>query len=389
VDRFLIVGSFLRKDHPLLAARIRQAVKHGAQANVIHSADDDLLMHLANKTIVAPDAMVDALSQVAKAVAAKQKDGIAGSLGSGERVAVLLGNFAQQHPQAAQLQALAQQIATATNGRFGFIGEAANSVGGYLAHATPSAKGLNAAAMLAAPRKAYVLLNVEAELDCANPQQAIAAMQAADLVIAMSAYKHRATEYADVLLPIAPFTETSGSFVNTEGRVQSFKGAAKPQGEARPAWKVLRVLGNLLKVDGFDQDTSEAVRDEALKGVDVAAKLNNAVAGVEAKASPAANGLQRVADVPIYSTDAIVRRSAPLQATADAAAPKAWLHSEELKKLGVQAGAMVKVGQGQGSALLVAAADDKLPKGVVRVAAGHAATAALGAMFGTITVERA
>ncbi len=388
-DRLLIVGSFLRKDHPVLAARIRRAVRKGAQANIIHSSDDDLLMLVANQAIVAPDALLETLTQVAKAVAAKQNEGIAGSLLGGERVVVLLGNFAQQHPQAAQIQALAQQIATATNGKFGFIGEAANSVGGYLAQATPAAKGLNAASMLAAPRKAYLLLNVEAELDCANPQQAIAAMQAADLVIALSAYKHQATEYADVLLPIAPYLETSGTFVSCEGRVQSFKGAVKPQGEARPAWKVLRVLGNLLKVEGFEFDSSEAVRDEALNGVDVAVKLNNAIAGVETKAVSAANGLQRVSDVPIYATDAVVRRSAPLQATADAQTPQAWLHSDELKKLGVQAGETVKVSQGQGSAMLLAAADDKLPKGVVRVATGHAATAALGAMFGTISVERA
>jgi NADH-quinone oxidoreductase subunit G len=396
-DRFLIVGSFLRKDHPLLAARIRQAVKHGAQVDIIHSVDDDLLMNVANKAIVAPDALVDVLTQVSKALAAEKQGAqsaggdavaIAKSLAGGERVAVLLGNFAQQHPQAAQLQALAQQIAALSNGKFGFLGEAANSVGGHLAQATPGAKGLNASSMLATPRKAYLLLNVEAELDCANPQQAIAALQAADMVVAMSAYKHHATEYADVLLPIAPFTETSGTFVSTEGRVQSFKGAVKPLGEARPAWKVLRVLGNLLKLDGFDQDTSEAVRDEALKGVDVAAKLNNAIGGVEAQAF-AAGGLQRVSDVPIYATDAVVRRSAPLQATLDAALPQAHLHSDELKKMGVQSGATVKVSQGQGSVLLVAAADDRLPKGVVRIAAGHAATAALGAMFGTITVERA
>ena len=388
-DRLLIVGSFLRKDHPVLAARIRQAVKKGAQANIIHSADDDLLMKVSNKTIVAPDALVDALAQVAKALSSKQGGGIAGSLASGERVVVLLGNFAQQHPQAAQLQALAQQIAAATNGKFGFLGEAANSVGGYLAQATPGSKGMNAAAMLAAPRKAYVLLNVEAELDTANPQQAVAAMQAADMVIAMSAYRHHATNYADVLLPIAPYTETSGTFVSAEGRVQSFKGAVKPLGEARPAWKVLRVLGNLLKLSGFDQDTSEAVRDEALQGVDVAAKLNNAISGVEPKAVSAAAGMQRVSDVPIYATDAVVRRSAPLQATADAAVPQVWMHTSELQKLGVKDGDMVRVVQGLGGVTLAVAADDKLPQGVVRVANGHAATAVLGAMFGTISVERA
>jgi NADH-quinone oxidoreductase subunit G len=396
-DRFLIVGSFLRKDHPLLAARIRRAVKHGAQANIVHSVDDNLLMKVANKAIVAPDALVETLTQISKALTAEKQGqnasgeaaAIAKNLASGEYVTVLLGNFAQQHPQAAQLQALAQQIAALSNGKFGFLGEAANSVGGYLVQATPGAKGLNASTMLSSPRKAYVLLNVEAELDCANPQQAMAALQSADLVIAMSAYKHHATEYADVLLPIAPFTETSGTFVSTEGRVQSFKGAVKPLGEARPAWKVLRVLGNLLKADGFDQDTSEAVRDEALQGVDVTARLNNAIGGVEAKAAPTASGLQRVSDVPIYATDSVVRRSEPLQATTDAAMPQAWLHGDELKKLGVQPGARVKVSQGQGSVQLIAGADDKLPRGVVRVAAGHAATATLGAMFGTITVERA
>ena len=148
-------------------------------------------------------------------------------------------------------------------------------------------------------------------------------------------------------------------------------------------------MGNLLKADGFDQDTSEAVRDEAIRGIDVAARLNNAIGGVEAKAAAASSGLQRVSDVPIYATDSVVRRSEPLQATTDAAMPQAWLHGDELKKLGVQPGARVKVSQGQGSVQLVAAADDKLPRGVVRMAVGHAATAALGAMFGTITVERA
>lgn len=392
-DRLLIVGSFLRKDHPLLAARIRQAVKKGAQVSIIHSSDDDLLMKVAHKSIVAPDAMVDALSQVAKAAAAKQQDGIAGSLLAGQRVAVLLGNFAQQHPQASQLHALAQQIAQAVNGKFGFLGEAANSVGGYLAGAVPGAKGLNAAAMLAAPRKAYILLNAEPELDCADPQAALKAMYAADLVIALSAYKHFARDYADVLLPIAPFTETSGTFVNTEGRVQSFKGAVKPLGEARPAWKVLRVLGNLLNVAGFDYETSEQVRAEALGGTDVSARLNNALQSVVATAASAGGrgtgSLQRVADVPIYAADAVVRRAKSLQATADAAVPVLRMHGDELKKLGLQPGARARISQGEDSVELAVAADDGLPLGVARVAAGHPATVALGAMFGTITVERA
>jgi len=159
-------------------------------------------------------------------------------------------------------------------------------------------------------------------------------------------------------------------------------------GEARPAWKVLRVLGNLLKVQGFDFDNSEAVRDEALKGVDVAGKLNNTLQGLVVQPAPAAAGLQRVAEVPLYSSDAIVRRSAPLQATHDAKTPGATMHSDEMNKLGVQSGAQIRVSVGQGSVKLQVMADDKLPKGVVRVAAGHAATAGLGPMFGAVTVER-
>jgi NADH-quinone oxidoreductase subunit G len=403
-DRFLVVGSFLRKDHPLLAARIRQAVRHGAQANLIHSANDSQRMQVANKAIVAPNVMVDMMAQVLKALAQEKKTSvdaavqnvtvgveaaaIARNLAEGKRVAVLLGNFAQQHPQAAQLHMLAQQIAGQCGGKFGFLGEAANSVGGYFANAVSGAQGLNAATMLAEPRKAYVLLNTEPELDCANSFQAINAMFAADLVIAFTAYKHQARDYADVMLPIAPYAETSGTYINTEGRVQSFRGAVKPQGEARPAWKVLRVLGNLLNVDGFDFDDSESVRDEVLGNTDVAAKLNNALSGIsiETKSAPE-SGLQRVADVPIYGTDAVVRRAKSLQATLDAAIPCASMHGEELQKLGLKSGDTARLVQGQGSVQLTMLADDGLPRGVVRVATGHAATAHLGAMFGTLVVE--
>ncbi|MDD2684652.1 MAG: NADH-quinone oxidoreductase subunit NuoG [Gallionella sp.] len=403
-DRLLIVGSFLRKDHPLLAQRVRQAVKKGAQVSVVHAADDDLLMKVAHKSIVAPDQMVSVLAQILKALASEKQAGdqgvgdvavgteaaaIAKSLAAGERVAILLGNFAQQHPQAAQLQLLAEKIAALSAAQFGFLGEAANSVGAYVANAIPSERGLNAASMLTAPRKAYILLNAEPELDCADPQAAMTALYAADLVVAISAYKHHASDYADVLLPITPFTETSGTFVSTEGRVQSFKGAVKPLGEARPGWKVLRVLGNLLQLPGFDQNSSEAVRDEIVGTNGVVDRLNNHLDMVVQLAASPAQGLQRVAEVPVYAADAIVRRAVALQQTRDAAAPTVSLCASELQKLGLNPGEMAKVSQGKASVRLMVQADQGLPEGVARVAAGHPATAELGAMFGTITVERA
>jgi len=371
----------------------------------MHASDDDLLMTVTNKAIVAPADLPGVLAQVLKALSIEKQAAvpaevadvtvgteaaaIAASLASGKDGAVLLGNFAQQHPEAVQIALLAEQIAVLAGAKFGYLGGAANSVGGYLAGAVPfggAVQGMSAAAMLAKPRKAYILLNVEPELDMADPQAAMKAMNSADMVVCLSAFKHTGMDYADVMLPIAPFTETSGTFINTEGRAQSFKGAVKPLGDARPAWKVLRVLGNLLDVPGFDFDTSEAVRDEA----GIAGNLSNHIEGLALKgAAVTPAGLQRVADVPIYAADALVRRATALQKTHDAATPVAMLHSSELQKLGLNSGDAVRVTQGGVSVQLTAAANDGLAAGTVRVAAGHPATATLGAMFGTITVERA
>src|SRR5262245_9619146 len=275
LDRVLVVGSFLRKDQPLIAQRFRQAAKRGQQVNVIHVAGDDLAINLARELVVRPAELVPALAQVAKA-AAEEKGAavppalasvavgeaaraIAQSLASGKSVGIFLGNSAQQHPRASQLHVLAQVLAGALGARFGFLGEAANSVGGYLAGCVPGAGGLNASAMLAAPRKAYLLVGVEPELDTGNPGQAARAMDAADFVIVLAAYKGRGPDYADVLLPITPFTETSGSFVNTAGDLQSFNPVVKPRGDARPAWKVLRVLANQLGLTGFDYERSKQI----------------------------------------------------------------------------------------------------------------------------------
>jgi len=237
-----------------------------------------------------------------------------------------------------------------------------------------------------------VLLHAEPELDAANPQAARAALDGADMVVAMSAFKH-GMDYADVLLPISPFAETSGTFVNCEGRAQSFNGTVKPLAETRPAWKVLRVLGNILGLAGFDYDTSEAIRDEAFgAGVtDLSAQLNNIAKNAPEAASyaPASPALQRIADVPIYFADELVRRSEPLQRTVDGAAPQAHLSPALAEKLGIKAGDKVKVAQGSGSAILVAALHAGLPANVVKVSAAHASTASLGGMFGDITVETA
>jgi len=409
LERVLVVGSTLRKDHPLLAHRLRQAAKKRLQINLLNPVDDDLLMRVANKAIVAPDRLAHALAQVVKAVA-QAKSGalpgdvqsalagleagdaarrIADSLVSGKSSGIFLGNLARHHPAATQLHALAQTLADLLGARFGFLGEAANGVGGYLVRALPEG-GLNASQMITQPRKAYVLLGVEPELDCYDPAQAMAAMKQAEFVVALSPYQHKALDYAHALLPISPFTETSGAFVSTEGRVQSFKGVVQPLAATRPAWKVLRVLGNLLGLAGFDYDSSEMALKEALGSGDIAARLDNrAKSLVLGKLAADGSGIQRIGEVPIYQADAIVRRAASLQQAHDAADPVASMNGLLFDQLGLRNGDQVTIRQGSGVAVLTAVRDDKLPANCIRVPAAHPHTAGLGGMFGTVTAERA
>ncbi|MDE2615240.1 MAG: NADH-quinone oxidoreductase subunit G, partial [Burkholderiales bacterium] len=403
LQRVLVVGSFLRKDHPLFAQRIRQAARKGAQVHSLHALADDWLMPMGTRLVAAPSAWLQSLADIATAIAAAkgvsapaagnpgaEAKAIADSLLSGERKAVLLGNAAAQHPQAGALLALANWIAAQTGASVGYLTEAANTVGAQLVNAQPGAGGLNAGQMLAkGALKAALLLDVEPTLDAADPSAARAALEQAEMVIALTAFKTAALDVADVLLPVSPFTETSGTFVNAEGRAQSFVGVVKPLGETRPAWKVLRVLGNMLSLPGFDFETSEDVRAEALGDLAaLAARLDNASnAAIAAPAAPA--GLQRIADVPIYSADSLVRRADALQHTADARAPQASLPAALWQQLGLAAGSRVRIAQGGASAVLTAKLDATLAAGTVRVPAGHADTATLGAAFGAVTVEKA
>jgi NADH-quinone oxidoreductase subunit G len=401
LDRALIVGSFVRKDHPLFAQRLRQAQRRGAQVTRVNALSDDALIGIHAEAIAAPSEWVSVLGEIAGAIAQAMgvtapftlapgaaASAIAKSLLSGQRKAVLLGNAAGQHPQAADLLALANWIGEHTGASVGYLGAAGNVVGAQLVGAQPQGEGLNAAAMLAAPRKAYLLFNTEPVLDAANAAQAAAALRAAEMVVAFSPFAAN-LEFADVLLPIAPFTETGGSFVTADGQVQSFHGVVRPLGETRPGWKVLRVLGNLLGLPGFAQETVEEVRAAAYGDVaQIASRLSNHTR-VLARTGATPQGLQRLADVPIYAGDAIVRRAAALQHTADAAAPAAALPSALWARLGLKEGARVRVTQAGASATLPAVLDATLADNTVRVSAALAATAALGDAFGTLTVEPA
>ena len=324
----LIVGSNLRKDHPLFAQRIRQAAKKGCKVFAINDRVYDWALPV-NASVVAAGDWAQALADVAAAVAeAKgvsapvagqihdEAKAIAAALLAGEQKAVLLGNAAAHHAQASALLALASWVAEQTGAAVGYLTEAANTVGAQWVKAMPAGNGLNAAQMIDGGLKAAILLNNEPEFDSAAGKAAIAGLNKAEMVVTLSPFKAN-LEFSDVLLPIAPFTETSGSFVNAEGRLQSFHAVVKPLADTRPAWKVLRVLANLMGVPGVDYETSQDVLTEATGGAaQVPANvLSNAAQAVSAV--PAGN-VTAPAVASIYQLDSIVRRATSLQLTADA-----------------------------------------------------------------------
>ena len=332
LQRVLVVGSNLRKDHPLFALRIRHATKLGCAVNVLNERVSDWALPVANAMTVASSQWLQALADIAAAIAAEkgvaapvggnatpEAQAIAKSLLGGERTAVLLGNAAAHHAQASGLLGLANWIAAQTGARGGYLTEAANTVGAQLAGAMPGKGGLNAGQMLAGALKAVLLLNTEPARDSAAGAAAVQNLGKAEMVVTLSPFKAN-MEFSDVLLPIAPFTETPGTFVNAEGRVQSFHAVVKPLAETRPAWKVLRVLANMLDLPGFAYESAQ----------DVLAGMHQASGGVPAQVS--ASALNNAANLPtdlsaaagapvvagIYQLDGIVRRAPSLQLTADA-----------------------------------------------------------------------
>ena len=403
LDRVLVVGSFLRKDQPVLAARIRTASKRALQVLRIDAGGDDWLIPSSGIS-VAPSAWLNALSEVALAVAkaksltapvgtfnltispAAQK--IADSLLSGESKAVLLGSAAIAHHHASDLHVMAQFIADQTGATLGFLPVGGNAVGASLVNAN----GVGVESVLSGERRAVILMNIEPDSDLPNPAAARAALAKANTVIALSAYKSAdLMEVADVILPTSVFSETVSTFVNLEGRVQTVQPSVKPLGDSRPAWKVLRVLGGLLGLDGFLFNAPEEVLGEALDDGYCNRLNNKATSSSIANGNLAPfNGLERLADVNIYAGDQIVRRSSALQLTRDAKrGNQVGLNKTTFAELGLKEGDAVRVTQDSHSVDMPATLEVNLAPGAVRISAGTMASAKLGSMFGPVTVSKA
>jgi NADH-quinone oxidoreductase subunit G len=418
LDAALVVGGNPRKDQPIIGLRLAKAARNGAHLMFINSVDYENHLEPAHNLIVTPQRLVQSLAGVAAAVLQSRKarpsqalqslldqtlpdageQAMAEVLIKAQRGSILLGLGAAMHPAFSTLRALAALIAEHTNVRLGFLSDGANSAGACLAGVLPhrsavgaarATAGLTAAQMIEQPLKNYLVLGVEPERDCAAGARALAALSQAEFVAVLTSFvTETMREYADVLLPVNCFAETSGTYVNCEGRWQSFAAASRAPGNSRPGWKVLRVLGNLLELDGFGYESSEQVRD-ALQAQLGEAEVDNLQVGEAVDYSYHGAGLQRIGEVSAYAVDGVVRRAAALQRTADAAAANCVrLNPADAATLGLADGDLASVQQGGPRVELPVALDPRVAEGAAWVAQGGAVSHALGAPFDSIQIKK-
>jgi NADH-quinone oxidoreductase subunit G len=404
----LLIGSWLRKDQPLLNHRVRQSRIEGGQVMAINPLAYDFNYELDVDIVCVPSAMTVELAGVAAALGAdtagiqvepdKAHRAIAEALKSAGQGSVLLGTAAIMHPDFSILRSLAAGIAAAAGVSLGFVGSGSNDCGAWMAGAVPhriaggaaaEPGGLDARAMLEQPRDLYLTVGLEPEMDVADPALMATALESSGQVVALSSYMTPWLEqHADILLPIAGYAETSGTLVNIEGVAQSFQGVAAPQGEARPGWKVLRVLGNLVDLQGFDFVGSDEIRDQVLAAC-ADLKPDNTVGKLNGLRALTASGTwERIGGVPMYSIDALSRRAHALQLTPDAWGAVLRLNPGAAQKLGLGESESVRITQGDGSAEFGVRIDDAVPDGCVWLPTAIPGSEALGLGFGPVSVEK-
>lgn len=420
VDAALLVGSNIRKEQPIAAHRLRKAALKGAAISIVNPCDFQFVFPIAEQMIATPQGMLDALIEIAAAAlevaSARTPKGLVGllkgvqpsdqaravaeHLSKAEHASVFLGAIAIGHPEFSLLRALASAIAEKTGARFGYFAEAANTAGAWLAGAVPhrlaggsadETPGMCAREQLETPRKSYILFGVEPEFDCENPTSAQTAVNEAEFVVVCAPFASDNTKhYADVLLPIATFAETSGTFVNAEGRWQSFTGVGSLPGEARPAWRVLRVLGNMFALDGFDYMSTEQVREEIKACIDTDKPFDNRVTIAARLRKPATpQGLMRASSPSIYAIDSLVRRATALQETADGRPAAVYINELQAKKLQLGDVSEVVVRQGSARSQLPLVINDGVPMGSVWIPTGVQGAHKLASSFGPISLEKA
>ncbi len=414
----LLIGSNVRKEQPIINHRLRKAVLHGASVMALNPVDYDFNFPLEVKNIVAPDMMAMELAgilkvllessnetldlqvkqSIDKAVVSDVHKTVAANLVEADDAIVLLGNLATAHPQFSLLRSLAGLIAKTSHSKLGYLSESANSSGAWLAGAVPhrlaggkqdSNAGMNTQEMLQAKLKAYVLMSVEPELDCWDSRIARDALKDAEFVVSLTAFRSdEMNEYADVLLPISVFTETSGTYINNEGTSQSFAGVVAPLGEARPAWKVLRVLGNYFELDGFDYQSSSDVHDEVMKEIGDIKADNMDKWQTSVSINSRSNDLQRITETPMNMIDTISRRAVSLQQTSDVSDGALHINSVLASKNKLSNDDNAKVEQDENSVTLKVMIDDRVPDDCALIQSAHPEQINLGAAFGSIRIAK-
>lgn len=417
-DIIFLVGSNIQREQPIAAHRIRKATLRGTQVVSVGVADHAFNFNQSERIVISPTQFVRVLAGIAKAlsqsatthefpVSAKNllqdieptqtEKTFAARLGGEKKIAILLGALAQNHPQASVIRALSQLIATLTGAKWGCLTAGANSAGGWLAGTIPhrmpggakiEAPGLSANEALASQLKAYLFLNLEPELDGANSMAALSALQNAEFIVALSQFKSDSLlEHADVILPIASFAETAGTFVNIEGRWQSFEAAINPPGEARPVWKILRVLANMLNIPGFEYVSAEEIRLELEEIVKPLSPIVEQWFCPEHIKQEQELGITRITEWPIYAVDPVVRRSFPLQKSASNDPIAACINPRLAEQLGLVEGAKIKITQNGAQVRLPMTISDRIPDGCILIQAGRKETAGLGSAFGVVEIH--
>jgi NADH-quinone oxidoreductase subunit G len=418
LDAVLLIGSNVRKEQPIANLRLRKAaVNNNAQISFVNPRLYDSNFPVANNIAVAQQNMVTELAAIAaaayklsgnaapanisdvvsKAEVSDADKAIAQQLNDAGSATVLLGNIAGMHVQFSALRVLAEAIARETGSTFGYLTDGANAAGAWLAGAVPHRgaagssediiSGNNVAELMGEKLAACLLLNIEPDTDAANANELLATLDAADFVVSVSAYESASLkQVADVMLPAASFMETSGTYVNAEGFWQSFNAVLDARGGARPAWKVLRVLGNLTGIDGFDYLSSKDVKDE-VRAMCESIELSNAIDGAATVTVNTAAGLHRASDVPMYAGDAVVRRAASLQQTVDAQSMCVRLNSAEAERLGVNTASTVTVKQGDNSTDMELVIDDTIPDASAWIPLAVEGNDLLGAAFAEVSIE--
>ena len=419
LDAALLIGSWIRKDQPIAAHRLRKAALRGASIMAVNALDYEFNFPLTESLVSAPAEMSTNLAAIIKALLSLSGKTAPGGLASllenvtvqdthrevaqhlfnADKASILMGNQAMSQSELATLRALANVIADLAGARLGYLSEGANTAGACLAGSLPhrglagetvSNPGKHAYTMIDEGLGAYVLLGVEPEYDCANSGRALAAMNDADFVVCLTSFvSDTMRDYADVILPISVFAETAGTFVNAEGKWQSYQGAVQPLEDARPAWKVLRVLGNLFELEGFDYVSVDEVRSEIESATASLVVSTTSEWRCPTSLSTGSNGLMRVGHLPLYAVDSLVRRSEPLQATRDTIMAAAYINSKTASQQGLSANQEVRVVQAQYSNKLPVVIDEGVPDECVFIPAGVKDSQTLGDAYGSVELLQA